>query len=120
MKKIILSVIAFLFSICCIAQNGTYDSSLARRLGADDYGMKKYVMAFLRTGPVEIKDSVKKRELLMAHLKNIQFLAKEGKLIVAGPFLDEQKIEGIFIFNVESVEEAKQLTDTDPGVKAGV
>jgi uncharacterized protein YciI len=55
----------------------------------------------------------------MAHLKNIQRLAKEGKLIVAGPFMDDQKIEGIFIFNVESIEEAKTLTATDPAVKAG-
>jgi uncharacterized protein len=55
----------------------------------------------------------------MAHLKNIQRLAAAGKLIVAGPFLDDQKIEGIFIFNVGTVEEARELTATDPAVKAG-
>ena len=102
-----------------MAQNNVYDSALAKKLGADDYGMKKYVIAFLKTGPVEIKDSVERRQLLMAHLKNIQRLAKEGKLILAGPFMDDQKIEGIFVFNVESVEEAKALTETDPAVKAG-
>jgi len=118
MKKI-FSLAAILCSLCCIAQTNTYDSALAKKLGADDYGMKKYVMAFLKTGPVEIKDSAQRRQLLMAHLKNIQRLAKEGKLILAGPFMDDQKIEGIFIFNVESVEEAKALTATDPAVKAG-
>jgi len=102
-----------------MAQNNVYDSALAKKLGADDYGMKKYVIAFLKNGPVEIKDSVARRQLLMAHLKNIQRLAKEGKLILAGPFMDDQKIEGIFVFNVESVEEAKALTATDPAVKAG-
>ena len=118
MKKIFF-LAAILCSLCCIAQTNTYDSALAKKLGADDYGMKKYVMAFLKTGSVEIKDSVQRRQLLMAHLKNIQRLAKEGKLILAGPFMDDQKIEGIFIFNVESVEEAKALTATDPAVKAG-
>jgi len=118
MKKF-FSVAAMLFSVYCTGQTNNYDSALAKKLGADDYGMKKYVMAFLKTGSVEIKDSAQRRQLLMAHLKNIQRLAKEGKLILAGPFMDDQKIEGIFIFNVESVEEAKELTETDPAVKAG-
>ena len=47
-------------------------------------------------------------------------LAEEGKLIVAGPFLDDKDIRGIFIFNVGSIEEAKKLTESDPAVKAGV
>lgn len=118
MKKI-FSVAAMFFSLYCTAQTNNYDSALAKKLGADDYGMKKYVMAFLKTGPVKIKDSVERRQLLMAHLKNIQRLAKEGKLILAGPFMDDQTIEGIFVFNVESVEEAKALTATDPAIKAG-
>ncbi len=96
-----------------------YDSSFAKRLGADEYGMKQYVIAFLKSGLVKIADSTKRAELQKKHLKNIIRLAKEGKLIVAGPFLDNGEIRGIFIFNVETVEEAKDLADTDPKVKAG-
>ena len=88
-----------------------YDSILAKKLGADQYGMKHYVMAFLKTGPNQITDSIKRIEMQKAHLKNIIRLANEGKLIVAGPFLDDQPVEGIFIFNVESIEEAKALTN---------
>jgi uncharacterized protein YciI len=118
MKKGWIFFFASLFSLACIAQN-TFDSALAKKVGADDYGMRKYIMAFLKTGPIEIKDSVERRKLLMAHLANIQRLAKEGKLILAGPFMDDQKITGIFIFNVESIDEARALTATDPAVKAG-
>lgn len=119
-KLIILCVVTILFCINSTAQNNTvYDSILAKKLGADDYGMKKYVIAFLKTGKTVIQDTAERKKLQMAHLKNIQKLAAEGKLIVAGPFLDEQSIEGIFIFNVDSVEEAKALTATDPAVKAG-
>lgn len=105
----------------CFAQskNPQYDAQLAQKLGADEYGMKTYVMAFLKEGPNRIKDSVARNELQMAHLKNIMRLANEGKLIVAGPFLDNQPIRGIFIFNVSTVEEAKKLTETDPAIKAG-
>jgi|SRR5579863_6736920 len=105
----------------CFAQskNPQYDAQLAQKLGADEYGMKTYVMAFLKTGPNRLKDSAARAELQKAHLKNITRLADEGKLIVAGPFLDNQDIRGIFIFNVSTVEEAKKLTETDPAIKAG-
>lgn len=97
----------------------TYDSTLAKSLNADKYGMKKYVMAFLKSGSVKITDSTERAILQKAHLKNIQRLADEGKLIIAGPFLDNQEIRGIFIFNVETLDEAKTLTETDPAIKAG-
>ncbi len=97
-----------------------YDSTLAHKLGADVYGMKQYVMAFLKKGPKRSQDSTQRAEIQKAHLKNIMRLAAGGKLIVAGPFLDDTDIRGIFIFNVESVEEAKKLTESDPAVKAGV
>jgi uncharacterized protein YciI len=96
-----------------------YDAVLAQKLGADEYGMKTYIMVFLKAGPNRIKDSVAREQLQNAHLKNIMRLAAEGKLIVAGPFLDDQEIKGIFIFNVGTIEEAKKLADTDPAVKTG-
>jgi len=122
MKKISLLIAILALSFSCLAQTATkpvYDAALAKKLGADKYGMKKYVMAFLKEGPTQIKDSVASARLQKAHLQNIMKLAAEGKLIVAGPFLDDQPIRGIFIFNVESVEEAKKLTETDPAIKAG-
>jgi uncharacterized protein YciI len=124
MKKTLLIITSLVLSLNCLAQNTpaakpVYDAALAKKLGADDYGMKKYVLAFLKEGPTQLKDSVANMQLQMAHLKNIGRLAAEGKLVVAGPFLDNQPLRGIFIFNVETVEEAKKLTETDPAIKAG-
>ena len=95
------------------------DSMLAQKLGADDYGMKKYVMAFLKAGPNRDQDSATAAKLQRAHLDNITRLINEGKLVLAGPFLDGGELRGIYIFNVTSIEEAKALTETDPAVKAG-
>jgi uncharacterized protein YciI len=95
-----------------------YNATLARKLGADEYGMKRYVMAFLKAGKTKIKDSTARALLQKKHLENINKLAEAGKLIVAGPFLDNQAIRGIFIFNVESVAEAQKLTATDPAIQA--
>jgi hypothetical protein len=41
-----------------------YDSLLARQLGADAYGMKQYVMAFLKRGPNRDHDSATAAELI--------------------------------------------------------
>ena len=96
-----------------------YDSLLAAKLGADQYGMKKYVMAFLKRGPNRSQDSATAVQLQQAHLSNIVRMAEEGTLLLAGPFLDDGELRGIYIFNVETVEQAKELTATDPAIKAG-
>lgn len=96
-----------------------YDSALAVRLGADARGMKQYVMAFLKKGPNRSQDSVTAASLQKAHLDNIVRMANEGKLVIAGPFMDDWEVRGIYIFDVRTVEEARALTETDPAVKAG-
>ena len=52
-------------------------------------------------------------------MDNITKLADEGKLVVAGPFLEAGDFRGIFVFNVETVEEALELIKSDPAVQAG-
>lgn len=100
-------------------RESAYDSTYAKQLGADDYGMKSYVMAFLKKGPNRDQDSATRSDLQRAHLDNITRLANEGKLVMAGPFLDDGDIRGIYIFNVTTVEEAEKLTNSDPAIKAG-
>ena len=52
-------------------------------------------------------------------MANIQRLGDEGKLIVAGPFLDDKDLRGIFIFDVETEEEVRDLVETDLAIKTG-
>jgi len=96
-----------------------YDAALAQKYGADDYGMKTYVIAYLKRGPNRSQDSATAAALQRAHLENINRMANEGKLILAGPFLDDGDVRGIYVFNVKTVEEAEALTNTDPAVQAG-
>lgn len=101
-------------------ENG-YDSTLAAKYGADDYGMKPYVMAFLKSGPNRPKDSTHSAELQNAHMANIGRLAEEGKLVLAGPFYGDQKgdFRGIYIFNTSSIDSARAYTESDPAIKYG-
>lgn len=96
-----------------------YDAALAAEYGADDYGMKLYVMALLYRGPNRDQDSTTAYDLQRAHLDNINRLAEEGKLLLAGPFGGDGDLRGIYIFDVPTVEEAEALTNSDPAIQAG-
>jgi len=118
--RIWLLLSALAFSLASYSQDKTgYDPVLAKKWGADEYGMKQYVMAFLKKGSQTV-DSTQRTQLIQGHLKNIGRLAKEGKLLLAGPFLDNGDLAGIFVFNVTTIDEARKLVATDPAVKAGL
>jgi len=121
--KYLVAIIIFL-SVCSInAQtiNPQYDKSLADSLGADENGMKGYIFVILKTGKNTTVDKEEKTKLFQGHMNNIKRLVAEGKLFVAGPFgKNELTYRGLFILNVKTVEEAKQLCDTDPAIKAGI
>jgi uncharacterized protein YciI len=81
--------------------------------------MKRYYLVFLKKGLNRSQDSATAAAIQAGHMANIQQLAKEQKLKVAGPMLDEGDIRGIFILDVPTLEEARRLTEADPAVKAG-
>lgn len=91
----------------------------ARHYGADAYGMKKYIMAFLKSWPNHSVDSVQRSDLQRAHLDNINRLANKGKLVLDGPFFGNDDLRRIYVLNVQSIEEARLLSNTDPSIKAG-
>ncbi|MFN2441383.1 MAG: YciI family protein [Thermoanaerobaculia bacterium] len=99
-----------------------FDAELAQRLGADERGMKMYVLCILKTGPKDSEiQGEKRKEIFAGHFANITRLAEEGKLAVAGPFgKNDKSYRGLYIFNVATVEEAEKLVVLDPAVEAGV
>jgi uncharacterized protein len=101
--------------------NPDYDSTLARKLGSDEYGMKMYVFVVLKTGPNIVKNKVLRDSLFIGHMKNIRKLADMKKLVVAGPMEDNQRYyRGIFILDVRTFEEATKLLETDPTIRGKI
>ena len=97
-----------------------YDAALAKRLGADEHGMRRYVLVILKTGPKRMPDGKERDAMFAGHFANIGRLAKEGKLAVAGPFSDDPAgWRGLFVFAVDDVDEARRLTETDPVIRNG-
>lgn len=96
----------------------THQPEKTKRL--DEQGeMKTYYMVFLVKGDNRSKDSITSAKIQNEHLQHLTKMHNEGKMDVAGPFLDEGDARGICIYNVATLEEAKILAESDPAVKAG-
>jgi len=129
--KALLLIFAIIFTVGCTTATAPekltktdtisagYDAVLAKKLGADDYGMRSYVMVILKTGPNDktLTDESKRAEIFTRHFSNMERLAEAKQLVLAGPFGDP---DGLYIFNVKTVEDAKALVMTDPAVAAGI
>ena len=95
------------------------DPALARELGADARGMRRYVLVILKTGPRHVPDGPDRDAMFAGHFANMKRLAREGKLAVAGPFGKKNDWRGLFILAVETEEEAAELVATDPVIERG-
>jgi len=88
--------------------------------GDDDLGkLKAYYLVLLKTGPNRNQDSATAAQIQKDHLQHINEMAAAGQLNIAGPFLDEGDMRGIFVFDMNSEEDVRKLVDEDPAVKSG-
>lgn len=108
-----LAVMAVIAAVCVPPLSGAEKGSTSRQ-------METYYVALVFKGPTwapgETPETV---EIQKAHLANIRRLAESGTLVLAGPFVDDGDLRGMFVFRVSTLEEAQALCDTDPAVKAG-
>lgn len=105
-------LILFTFSFTLSAQQNDEPKSKTE--------MMTYYMVFLYRGDKWTPEKTAETEAIQkGHLANITKLHEEGKLILAGPFLDDKELRGIFVMKTNSYEETDSLCNTDPAVKAG-
>lgn len=96
------------------------DAALAERLGADERGMRAYVLVVLKTGPTRVPDGEARKAMFAGHFANMERLAQDGKLVLAGPFSsDPDGWRGLLLFAVDDIDEARRLTATDPVIQRG-
>lgn len=102
------------------ASTPSFNAELAKQTGADEYGMRQFVLVILKSGPTPVTDPKQRKAMFVGHMANIRRLADEGKLAVAGPFGENAEgWRGLFVFAVSDIEEAKALTATDPVIIQG-
>ncbi len=107
MKRIFFAVL-LVFPFCLKAQEKKLENQI-----------RQYFFVMLTAGPNRTQDSVTAAKIQEGHMANINRLYNDGKLKVAGPFGDDGKWIGIFIFDCKTKEEVESLLVTDPAVKSG-
>ena len=106
--------------ICAQVGDYAYDQKLADSLGADERGMKMYVLAILRTGSKSEVSQAQRDSLMKGHFGFINSMAEKGLLVIAGPLeKNDQQFRGIYVFNVATVEEARRMAEADPSIRSG-
>jgi uncharacterized protein len=88
-------------------------------LPADGRQLEPLILGFLVRGADTSQTGAAAAEIQKGHLAYMDTLHAQGKLLVAGPFMDDGPARGIVIYRVRTVEEAKALAAEDPAVKAG-
>ncbi len=97
-----------------------YDAELAKSLGGDERGMRSYVLVILKTGPKKVEDKAEREKIFAGHFANMERLAGEKKLAVAGPLDGKEGRRGIFVIATPDIEQAKTYVETDPVIISGV
>src|SRR5262245_46098333 len=87
---------------------------------AKTYTMVTRYLGLIVKGPKWTKEkSPELTRMLEGHMANINAMAATGKLVAAGPVVDDGTLRGIFIFDTASAEEARAMGEKDPAIASG-
>ena len=91
--------------------SSNFDQKLADSLGADERGMKNYMLVILKTGSndAKITDKTERAELFKGHFSNMTAMEKAGKLKMAGPFATKNSLGIVGFFFWMQKPKMKQI-----------
>jgi uncharacterized protein YciI len=122
----LLPVIILLLPLTLFAQNSTSTSGpvnkterTVKATQPEKFEPINLFFVMLMKGSNRNHDSLTAAKIQEGHMANITKLANSGKLITAGPFMDNANWRGIFILKCDTKEEAEALVKTDPAVISG-
>jgi uncharacterized protein YciI len=128
MQKLILIILSVFALFACNNTEKSPASTPSPTPAAYDFNtdtsvysgeMKRYWLVLLKSGNNRSQDSASAAKIQAAHMANINRLAKEGKLIMAGPIGAETDLRGIFIMDAKDSTEIAALVNTDTAVITG-
>lgn len=122
MKKSILFLLTFLFSVTLFAQDADTASlpeTFEYEWAGEKFTMQKYFIVFLKNGPERSQPEEEAMKLQEAHLAYLGGLYEEGIINLNGPTGGKGDIRGFSVYNVATIEDALEFAENDPMVKAG-
>jgi uncharacterized protein YciI len=108
-----------IFVACLLALVATAAFAQCSDAHATPAPSKMYFVFLNRAANAPTVSKEKGEEIQAGHMANIKRLYDEGRLVMAGPFMDDTSLRGIFVFKADTPDAVKEWISTDPAVKAG-
>ena len=119
MRKIIFLLLVII-SFVAIAGSKSANSIAATIADSTPvYDMKQYWLVLLYRGNTRSQDSISAAKIQQAHMNNIERLAAEGKIIMAGPMAGKGDLRGIFIMDGKDSTEIASHIKVDSAIVTG-
>jgi uncharacterized protein YciI len=109
--------LSFFLSLCLLA------FLPACRFGSSAPEVQGYTLVYLKTGAKTELSKEEGEKIFAGHFANMTRLAKEKKLLVAGPFgqpRHDAGLRGLFVLDTADEAQARAWAETDPGFQAQV
>ena len=119
MKKLMLVAIIAIFVVFVSAKN--HSATNTETVADDTPRMKQYWLVMLLKGNNRTHDKETARRIQAAHIANIDRLAAEGKVIMAGPmaYTYDADLRGLFIMDAKDSATAASYVKTDSAIITG-
>jgi len=119
MKKLLLVVVIGLFAFFVSAKNNS--ATNAEHISNDTPRMKQYWLVMLLKGNNRTHDKETAQRIQAKHIENIDRLAAEGKIVMAGPmgYTYDADLRGLFIMDAKDSATAASYVKTDSAVITG-
>jgi uncharacterized protein YciI len=112
-------LLALGFCTAVAAQNPSPPGAPAAPPTEAPNNMHNYYFVMLTKGPNRNQTEAEAQQLQAGHMANMERMHAEGKLLVAGPFLEDGDWRGIFILNLPTAEAVENELRQDPAILAG-
>lgn len=123
MKTPLIFLCFFFFSFSAFAQQtdttAVQPETFEYEWAGETMTMQKYFIVFLKSGPVRSQSEEEAMKLQQEHLAYLGGLYEEGVINLNGPTGGEGQIRGFSVYNVATIEQAREYAENDPMVKAG-
>ena len=97
-----------------------HDPALAERLGADERGMRSYVLVILKTGPTRVPDGPARDAMFAGHFANMERLSAAGQLVLAGYAMAKKGLDSFKEMNLKPERTTQTLQEDKRWIKEEV